>query len=95
MRNVVGDATDEEISIADLARLVVRLTGHNTVVQFDPSKPSGQPRRLCDTSLARQRLGFKAEVRLEDGLARTIAWYRGMRERSGLHECVRSRIPSS
>jgi GDP-L-fucose synthase len=72
----INIATDEEISVGDLARLVVDLTGQRTTIEFDPSKPSGQPRRLCDTTLARHDLGFKAEVRLENGLARTIAWYR-------------------
>jgi GDP-L-fucose synthase len=74
--DAINIATDEEVSVGDLARLVVRLTGRNTIVEFDPSKPSGQRRRLCDTSRARQALGFKAEVGLEEGLARTIAWYR-------------------
>jgi len=55
---------------------IVRLIGRDTVIEFDPSKPSGQPRRLCDTTAARTRLGFKAEVTLGEGLARTINWYR-------------------
>jgi len=74
--DAINIATDEEISIGDLARLVVRLIGRDTVIEFDPSKPSGQPRRLCDTTAARMRLGFKAEVALAEGLARTINWYR-------------------
>ena len=77
----INIATDEEISIGDLARLVVRLSGRDTVIEFDPAKPSGQPRRVCDTSLARQAVGFKAEVGLEEGLARTMAWYRQQRAR--------------
>lgn len=72
----INIATDEEISIGDLAQLVVRLGGRDTVIEFDPAKPSGQPRRVCDTALARQAVGFKADVSLEDGLTRTIAWYR-------------------
>jgi GDP-L-fucose synthase len=73
--DAINIATDEEVSIGDLARLVIRLTGRDTVIEFDSSQPSGQPRRLCDSSLARQALGFKAKVGLEEGLARTIAWY--------------------
>jgi GDP-L-fucose synthase len=74
--DAINIATDEEMSIGDLARLIVRLTGRDTVIELDPSKPSGQPRRLCDTTMARTRLGFTAGVALEEGLARTIAWYR-------------------
>jgi GDP-L-fucose synthase len=72
----INIATEEEVSIGDLARLIVRLSGQATSVVFDPSRPTGQPRRLCDASLARELLGFEAKVLLEDGLARTIAWYR-------------------
>lgn len=77
--DAINIATDEEISIGDLARLVVRLSGRDTAIEFDPSKPSGQPRRLCDTTIARTHLGFTADVGLEDGLRRTLAWYRGGR----------------
>jgi GDP-L-fucose synthase len=72
----INIATEEEISIGDLARLVVRLAGAEVRIEFDPSKPSGQPRRLCDTTCARTELGFKAETTLREGITRTIAWYR-------------------
>jgi GDP-L-fucose synthase len=75
-REAINIATDEEVSIADLARLVVRLAGRDVPIEFDAARPSGQPRRLCDTTCARTRLGFKAEVPLGEGVARTIAWYR-------------------
>jgi GDP-L-fucose synthase len=42
---------------------------------FDASKPDGQPRRCLDTARAAERLGFKAEVGLEEGLKRTVQWY--------------------
>jgi len=71
----IGSA--EEISIKDLAKAVLHAAGADkTKLVFDPSKPSGQPRRACDTAKARKVLGFQAEIGLQEGLARTIAWYR-------------------
>ncbi|NNN06703.1 MAG: NAD-dependent epimerase/dehydratase family protein [Elusimicrobia bacterium] len=67
---------DEEISIGALAKSIVRLAGTGARLVFDPSKPSGQPRRRCDTSKTRRAIGFQARVGLEEGLAKTIAWYR-------------------
>jgi GDP-L-fucose synthase len=70
--------SEEETSIADLAQLVIRACRLRTEVIFDPSKPSGQPRRACDTQLARTLLGFRSEVPLEEGLVRTVDWYRSV-----------------
>jgi len=70
----IGSA--DEVSIKDLAKAVLRAAGHDAKLVFDPSKPSGQPRRACDTTKSRKVLGFKAEVSLDEGLRRTVAWYR-------------------
>lgn len=67
---------DEEVSIGDLARTIVRLAGTGARIRFAPSKPSGQPRRRCDASKIRKTLGYKTRVSLEEGLSRTIDWYR-------------------
>ncbi|MFI5346134.1 MAG: NAD-dependent epimerase/dehydratase family protein [Elusimicrobiota bacterium] len=67
---------DDEISIRDLSNMIVHLAGTGAKLNFDPSKPSGQPRRRCDVSKAQKTIGFKARVGLEEGLAKTIAWYR-------------------
>jgi GDP-L-fucose synthase len=68
--------TGSEITIGDLARLIARLSGFAGEIRWDPSSPDGQPRRCLDTSLARERLGWQARVGLEEGLQRTIQWYR-------------------
>jgi GDP-L-fucose synthase len=65
-----------EISIRDLAGLVGRLMGYTGRFTFDPTKPNGQPRRGLDVRRARERFGFEAKVPLEEGLGRTIAWWR-------------------
>src|SRR5207245_336814 len=72
-----------EISIRDLAELVGRLMGYRGRFAFDPSKPNGQPRRCLDVRRARERFGFEARVGLEEGLARTITWWREVGHEGG------------
>ena len=65
-----------EISIKDLAELIGRLTGFEGRFVWDTSKPNGQPRRALDVSRAEQEFGFRARTRFEEGLRKTIEWYR-------------------
>ena len=65
-----------EITIKDLVTLITTLTGFRGQIRWDPSKPNGQPRRMLDTSRARQEFGFTARTQFEEGLKKTIAWYR-------------------
>jgi GDP-L-fucose synthase len=69
-----------EISIKDLADLIVRLIGYTGKIIWDTSKPNGQPRRCLDTSRAEKYFGFRAQVNFEEGLKRTIEWYRTTRK---------------
>ena len=69
-----------EINIKDLVNLIARLTGFEGRVVWDGSKPDGQPRRCLETSKADQLFGFKAETPLEEGLRKTIEWYREERK---------------
>ena len=69
-----------EISIRDLTQLIVKLTGFSGTVQWDSSKPDGQPRRCLDTSRAERDFGFKARTDFETGLRKTIEWYRAVRQ---------------
>jgi GDP-L-fucose synthase len=68
-----------EISIRDLVELIAKLTGFRGRVAWDASKPDGQPRRMLDTSRAAERLGFVAKTSFDEGLRRTIDWYRTAR----------------
>jgi GDP-L-fucose synthase len=72
----VNLGSGEEISIRDLAEMIARLTGFEGKFEWNTDRPNGQPRRSLDTSKAEARFGFKAHTRLEDGLRRTIDWYR-------------------
>jgi GDP-L-fucose synthase len=70
-----------EIKIRDLVALIAQLMGFSGEVRFDPSKPDGQPRRSLDTARAERLFGFRAETSFEEGLRRTIAWFREERAR--------------
>jgi len=65
-----------EITIRDLVELIARLSGFKGEFHWDPTKPDGQPRRALDTSRAREGFGFVSGTSFEDGLRRTIEWYR-------------------
>jgi GDP-L-fucose synthase len=65
-----------EITIRELTETIARLTGFEGELVWDASKPDGQPRRCLDTTRATELLGFTASTDFEDGLRRTIAWYR-------------------
>ncbi|MBI5969137.1 MAG: GDP-L-fucose synthase [Deltaproteobacteria bacterium] len=65
-----------EISIKELAELIMELTGFQGRIVWDPTKPDGQPRRMVDTTRAYQEFGFKARTNFREGLKKTIEWYK-------------------
>ena len=65
-----------EITIRDLVKLIVKFTGFKGEVVWDKTKPDGQPRRCLDTTRAEKEFGFKAKVKFETGLKKTIEWYK-------------------
>jgi len=70
-----------EISIKDLAELIAKLTGFDGRITWDTSKPNGQPRRGLDVSRAQKYFGFQAQMPFEDGLRRTIEWFKQNQDR--------------
>jgi GDP-L-fucose synthase len=68
-----------EISIRELAEKIAALCGFKGTLAWDPSKPDGQPRRSLDVSRAKKLLAWNATTGLDEGLKRTIAWYRARR----------------
>jgi len=72
----VNIGTHREITIRDLVLLIADLTGFTGEVRWDTSKPDGQPRRMLDTTRAEEYFGFKAETHLEEGLRKTIDWWK-------------------
>lgn len=73
----VNIGTGFEISIRDLVKLIMKLTGFRGKSVWDSAKPDGQPRRTLDISRAEKEFGFKAATSFEGGLKKTIEWYRG------------------
>jgi GDP-L-fucose synthase len=69
-----------EITIKDLAELIAKQTGFTGNIEWDTSMPGGQPRRKLDTERAKNEFGFEASVQFEEGIARTVEWFRGNRE---------------
>lgn len=64
-----------EISIRELAETVARAVGYAGRIEWDETKPDGQPRRRLDTSRAEREIGFRAATDFETGLRRTIEWW--------------------
>ena len=75
----VNLGTGEEVSIHDLARFIAHETGFTGHIQWDTTKPNGQPRRCLDVSRAKQLFGFQARYGLRDGLKKTVQWFQANR----------------
>ncbi len=73
----VNIASGREVSIRELAETIGRLAGFTGRLEWDASKGDGVSRRCLDVTRAREHLGWSAQVGLEEGLKRTIAWVRG------------------
>lgn len=71
----VNLGTGVETSIADLAQMIADAAGYRGQIEWDRTRPDGQPRRSLDVSRARA-FGFAAQVPLTAGLAETVQWYR-------------------
>jgi len=76
----VNLGSGREISIRDLVEMIARLTQFSGRIEWDTSKPNGQPRRCLDTQRARERFGFVAGTPFERALANTIEWYRRQKQ---------------
>ena len=69
-----------EFTVLELAQKVVEMTGSESEIVFQ-ELPTDDPRqRKPDTRLAEELLGWKAEIRLEEGLLKTIEFFRGLLE---------------
>lgn len=65
-----------DLTIADLARLVQQVVGHEGQIVYDRSKPNGTPRKLLDVSKA-EALGWRPRIDLWTGIRETYDWFRG------------------
>lgn len=71
-----------EITIKDLVEMIVELTGFKGEIRWDASQPDGQPRRCLDIMRAKKLFGFEAKTAFEEGLKKTVKWYRENRAKS-------------
>lgn len=78
----------EDLSIAELAAMVARITGYSGRIVFDSSQFDGTPRKLLDVSRI-HALGWSARVPLEEGIASTYAWYCAHRAGVGANAVAR------
>lgn len=74
----VNLGTDEEVTMKQLIETIIRVSGNSPRVTYDISKPDGSPRRNSDNTKAKEALGFVAEMLLEEGLKKTIEWYKSV-----------------
>ncbi|MEZ4540361.1 MAG: GDP-L-fucose synthase [Chloroflexota bacterium] len=65
-----------EISIKELLTTIARHTGYSGQITWDTTKPNGQPRRALNTDRAWQYFEFRATTDFDEGLQKTVAWYR-------------------
>ena len=71
----INIGTGREIMIKDLVQMIARMAGFEGNIKWQTERPDGQPRRCLDVSRAFEKLGFRAQTALEQGLQLTIDWY--------------------
>ena len=71
--------TGEEVTIRKLAGIIAEEVGYEGRINWDTTRPNGQPRRCLDVSRVKQAIGFQAKHSLREGLKKTIRWYRANR----------------
>jgi UDP-glucose 4-epimerase len=78
---VFNVASGTETSLLELARMLLAVMDRpDLAVQFGPERSVNKvPRRLADTTSARERLGFEARIGLDEGLRRLVEWWRAER----------------
>jgi GDP-L-fucose synthase len=76
----VNLGTGEEVAIRDLATMIAEEIGFAGQIEWDRTKPNGQPRRCLDVSRAKELFDFQARHSLRDGLKKTVQWFHANRK---------------
>ena len=71
----INIGTYNEVKISELVEMLREIMGHKGDVDYNRSKPDGQPRRCLNIAKAKKELGFKPQISLEEGLKETVEWY--------------------
>ena len=74
MLSHINVGTGIDCTIKELTEIVAKVIGYKGKIEWDTNKPDGTPRKLMDVSRL-ECLGWKAKISLEDGLAKTYAWF--------------------
>jgi len=77
----INIATGRHISILDLVKLILKASDHKAEIVYEKDKPSGQKDRYGSTEKAEKILGFRTQVSLEEGIEKTVKWFRNNRTR--------------
>lgn len=73
----INIASGEPVTIREVLSLILQASDYeNAPVEYDSTKPTMIPKRMIDITLAKDKLGFQPKVSLEEGLERTIKWYK-------------------
>jgi len=73
----INIASGIPVTIRDVLAQILKSADYDDAdVQYDRSKPTMIPKRMIDISLAKEKLGFEPKVSLQDGIKRTIEWYK-------------------
>ncbi len=75
--SIINIGASQEITVEDLAKKVIELTGSKSKIIHKDARPDDPFRRSADTSLAKKLIGFNPKVGLEEGLLKTIKWFEG------------------
>ena len=73
-KGVIQIGPDESVSIAEIAEMIVKISGKNIPIKCDPSRPEGDMDRTADWSKAKRVLGWSQKVSIDVGLERTYRW---------------------
>ena len=71
---IINVGSGQEVSIAELARLVADVVGYTGLIQYNSSMPDGTPRKLLDGSRLKN-LGWSSSISLREGISSTYSWF--------------------
>ena len=66
----------QAISVTELVKKVIKHSGENLTISYDTSKPSIKTSLFLDCSKAKQELGWEPKISLDEGIEKTMAWYK-------------------
>lgn len=73
---VINVASGTEVAIIDLLELIAREMGYTEEFVYKEPRPGDVRRHVADVTLARELVGFEARVGIEEGISKTVAWYK-------------------